>query len=105
MIRGIERMAKDMTVRMLRQEAVAGNLANATTSGYKTQRTFVSVLKDAVGQRRRRSATRSRVSIPTSARGRSIAPNAAWTWPWRVTASSLSRRRRDCATRGAATSP
>jgi flagellar basal-body rod protein FlgF len=49
MIRGIERLAKDMTVRMLRQEAVAANLANATTSGYKTQRTFVSVLKDAVG--------------------------------------------------------
>ena len=49
MIRGIERLAKDMTVRMLRQDAVASNLANATTSGYKTQRTFGSVLEDAVG--------------------------------------------------------
>jgi flagellar basal-body rod protein FlgG len=49
MIRGIERLAKDMSVRMMRQEAVANNLANATTSGYKTQRPFVSVLKDAVG--------------------------------------------------------
>jgi flagellar basal-body rod protein FlgG len=49
MIRGIERLAKDMSVRMMRQDAVANNLANATTSGYKTQRPFVSVLKDAVG--------------------------------------------------------
>jgi flagellar basal-body rod protein FlgF len=49
MIRGIERLAKDMTVRMMRQDAVANNLANATTSGYKTQRPFVSVLADAVG--------------------------------------------------------
>ncbi|HVP58679.1 MAG TPA: flagellar basal-body rod protein FlgF [bacterium] len=49
MIRGIERLAKDMTVKMMRQEAVANNLANATTSGYKTQRPFVTVLQNAVG--------------------------------------------------------
>jgi len=45
MIRGIERLAKDMTVRMLRQEKVTGNLANVSTSGFKGERVFLSMLK------------------------------------------------------------
>jgi flagellar basal-body rod protein FlgG len=45
MIRGIDRLAKDMTVKMLRQEKVTGNIANASTSGYKGERVFLSVLK------------------------------------------------------------
>jgi flagellar basal-body rod protein FlgF len=46
MIRGIERLAKDMTVKMLRQEKVTANIANASTSGFKGERVFLSVLKD-----------------------------------------------------------
>jgi len=45
MIRGIERLARDMTAKVFKQEVVANNLANATTPGFKTQRSFVSMLK------------------------------------------------------------
>jgi flagellar basal-body rod protein FlgF len=45
MLRGIERLARDMSAKILKQELIANNLANATTPGFKTQRTFLSLLK------------------------------------------------------------
>jgi flagellar basal-body rod protein FlgG len=52
MIRGIERLARDMTVRMLRQEKITGNLANSSTSGFKAERVFLSMLKTDLGDTR-----------------------------------------------------
>jgi len=49
MIRGIERVARDMTVRVLKQEKVTGNLANVSTSGFKAERVFLSILKSDPG--------------------------------------------------------
>jgi flagellar basal-body rod protein FlgF len=49
MIHAIQRLARDMTARVFRQELVADNLANATTAGFKAQRAFASLLKDMQG--------------------------------------------------------
>jgi flagellar basal-body rod protein FlgF len=49
MIHGIQRLARDMKLRIFRQEVIASNLANATTPGFKAQRAFDSHLKDAIG--------------------------------------------------------
>jgi flagellar basal-body rod protein FlgF len=50
MLRGIERLAKDMSAKIVKQELVANNLANATTPGFKTQRAFRSMLEASVGR-------------------------------------------------------
>ncbi len=50
MIRGIERLAKDMSTKILTQEVLADNLANVTTPGFKTQRLFLRVLQKVVGR-------------------------------------------------------
>jgi flagellar basal-body rod protein FlgF len=49
MIDGVKKMAKDMSVKVLRQELVANNLANVNTPGFKTQRAFATVLKQSMG--------------------------------------------------------
>jgi flagellar basal-body rod protein FlgG len=48
MLRGIQRVAKDMSAKITKQEMIANNLANATTPGFKAQRAFRSLLKAAV---------------------------------------------------------
>ena len=45
MVDGVERLGKDMSIKVLRQELVANNLANANTPGFKTQRAFSTLLK------------------------------------------------------------
>jgi len=45
MIDGVERLGRDMSAKVLRQELVANNLANVNTPGFKTQRAFTTVLK------------------------------------------------------------
>jgi flagellar basal-body rod protein FlgG len=49
MIDGVKKMARDMSVKVLRQELVANNLANVNTPGFKTQRAFTTVLKQSMG--------------------------------------------------------
>jgi flagellar basal-body rod protein FlgF len=49
MLRGIQRLAEDMSVKMLKQDLIANNLANAETSGFKAQRAFVSLLNETMG--------------------------------------------------------
>jgi flagellar basal-body rod protein FlgF len=49
MLRGIQRLARDMSAKVVKQELIANNLANATTSGFKAQRAFVSTLNEAIG--------------------------------------------------------
>ena len=49
MIDGVKKMARDMSVKVLRQELVANNLANVNTPGFKTQRAFTAVLKKSMG--------------------------------------------------------
>jgi flagellar basal-body rod protein FlgF len=49
MLKGIQRLARDMSAKIVKQELVANNLANATTPGFKTQRAFRSLLKAAIG--------------------------------------------------------
>lgn len=49
MLRGIQRLAQDMSAKIVKQELIANNLANATTPGFKTQRAFRSLLKATVG--------------------------------------------------------
>jgi flagellar basal-body rod protein FlgG len=49
MIDGVKKMAKDMTVKVLRQELVANNLANVNTPGFKSQRAFSTMLKHSMG--------------------------------------------------------
>lgn len=49
MIDGVKKMAKDMSVKVLRQELVANNLANVNTPGFKVQRAFSSVLRKSIG--------------------------------------------------------
>jgi flagellar basal-body rod protein FlgF len=49
MIDGVKKMAKDMSVKVLRQELIANNLANVNTPGFKTQRAFSTVLKQSLG--------------------------------------------------------
>ncbi len=48
MLRGIQRLASDMKARILGQELIANNLANATTAGFKAQRAFKAVLSERV---------------------------------------------------------
>jgi flagellar basal-body rod protein FlgF len=48
MLSGIQRLAKDMSAKIRRQEFIADNLANSTTPGFKTQRAFLSQLRNAV---------------------------------------------------------
>ena len=48
MLRGIERLANDMKARIVGQELVANNLANATTAGFKAQRAFRTLLNQSV---------------------------------------------------------
>jgi flagellar basal-body rod protein FlgF len=45
MVDGVERLGKDMSIKVLRQELVANNLANVNTPGFKTQRAFSTLLK------------------------------------------------------------
>jgi flagellar basal-body rod protein FlgG len=47
-IEGIQRLAKDMTAKVKRQEYIADNLANAATPGFKNQRAFISQLRTSV---------------------------------------------------------
>jgi flagellar basal-body rod protein FlgG len=49
-LEGIQRLAKDMTAKVRRQEYVADNLANTTTPGFKTQRAFISQLRTSVSE-------------------------------------------------------
>jgi flagellar basal-body rod protein FlgG len=49
MIDGVKKMAKDMTVKVLRQELIANNLANVNTPGFKSQRAFATLLKKSIG--------------------------------------------------------
>jgi flagellar basal-body rod protein FlgF len=49
MIDGVNKMARDMSVRVLRQELVANNLANVNTPGFKTQRAFTRILNQSLG--------------------------------------------------------
>jgi len=49
MIDGVKKMAKDMSVKVLRQELIANNLANVNTPGFKTQRAFSTLLKQSMG--------------------------------------------------------
>lgn len=48
MLKGVDRLATDMTARITRQDMLAENLANATTPGFKTQRLFMSLLRESV---------------------------------------------------------
>lgn len=48
MLRGIDRLAADMTARITRQDMLAENMANVSTPGFKTQRLFMSLLKESV---------------------------------------------------------
>lgn len=50
MIDGVKKMAKDMSVKVLRQELIANNLANVNTPGFKGQRAFSTLLKKSIGQ-------------------------------------------------------
>jgi len=50
MIDGVKKMAKDMSVKVLRQELIANNLANVNTPGFKGQRAFSTMLKKSMGQ-------------------------------------------------------
>jgi flagellar basal-body rod protein FlgF len=47
-LKGVDRLAADMTARITRQDMLAENLANASTPGFKTQRLFMSLLKESV---------------------------------------------------------
>lgn len=47
-LKGIDRLAADMTARITRQDMLAENLANASTPGFKTQRLFMTLLKESV---------------------------------------------------------
>jgi flagellar basal-body rod protein FlgF len=49
MIDGVKKMARDMSVKVLRQELIANNLANVNTPGFKAQRAFATVLKQSLG--------------------------------------------------------
>jgi flagellar basal-body rod protein FlgF len=49
-LQGIQRLAKDMTAKVKRQEYIADNLANSTTPGFKTQRAFISQLRSSMGE-------------------------------------------------------
>jgi flagellar basal-body rod protein FlgF len=70
MIRGIERLAKDMTVKMLRQEKVTTNLANASASGFKSERVFLSMLKtDLEGPRPLKQAEQQATSYTDFSQG------------------------------------
>jgi len=48
MLKGVERLAADMTTRITRQDMLAENLANASTPGFKTQRLFSSLLEESM---------------------------------------------------------
>lgn len=48
MVDGVGKLAKDMTVKVLRQELIANNLANVNTPGFKTQRAFSTLLKQSI---------------------------------------------------------
>lgn len=48
MLKGIDRLAADMTARITRQDMLAENMANVSTPGFKTQRLFMSLLKESV---------------------------------------------------------
>ena len=48
MLKGIDRLAADMTARITRQDMLAENLANASTPGFKTQRLFMTLLRESV---------------------------------------------------------
>jgi flagellar basal-body rod protein FlgF len=47
-LKGIDRLAADMTARITRQDMLAENLANASTPGYKIQRLFMTLLRESV---------------------------------------------------------
>jgi flagellar basal-body rod protein FlgF len=47
-LKGIDRLAADMTARITRQDMLAENLANASTPGFKTQRLFMTLLRESV---------------------------------------------------------
>jgi flagellar basal-body rod protein FlgF len=47
-LKGVDRLAADMTARITRQDMLAENLANASTPGFKTQRLFMTLLRDSV---------------------------------------------------------
>jgi len=47
-LKGVNRLAADMTARITRQDMVAENLANASTPGFKTQRLFSTLLRESV---------------------------------------------------------
>jgi flagellar basal-body rod protein FlgF len=47
-LKGIDRLAADMTARITRQDILAENLANVSTPGFKTQRLFMSILNESV---------------------------------------------------------
>ncbi len=47
-LKGVERLAADMTARITRQDMLAENLANASTPGFKTQRLFMTMLQESV---------------------------------------------------------
>jgi flagellar basal-body rod protein FlgG len=51
MLRGIERLARDMSAKVFRQDVIANNLANATTAGFKSQRSFLTLLREKVAPR------------------------------------------------------
>lgn len=46
MLKGVDRLAADMTARITRQDMLAENLANASTPGFKTQRLFMTLLRE-----------------------------------------------------------
>jgi flagellar basal-body rod protein FlgF len=48
-LKGVDRLAADMTARITRQDMLAENLANASTPGFKTQRLFSTLLTEAAG--------------------------------------------------------
>jgi len=47
-LKGVDRLAVDMTARITRQDMLAENLANASTPGFKTQRLFTTLLRESV---------------------------------------------------------
>jgi len=49
MVDGVGKLAKDMSVKVLRQELIANNLANVNTPGFKTQRAFATLLRKSMG--------------------------------------------------------
>jgi flagellar basal-body rod protein FlgF len=49
MVDGVKKMAADMSMKVLRQELIANNLANVNTPGFKTQRAFSTVLEQSMG--------------------------------------------------------